>query len=592
MTNIIETGVVTSVDSRSVGSPVVVDAVAGDFTLFVNDNVDFSPGDLVLITPLDTETGDYYTVGAVDDEAGITLTTALSDAQPAGSWVAITPPQSETIAMVRLAQSGEVQPCVVLHTLTDALRQGIRDETTAETVLTVLAGDTRYVFDIIARQPVRDVSSAILGDGTSLGGALQDAYDRADAAAAAAANAAANATIAQASANGKNKTTYSLSTPAAAANTAGDIWFQKESATQTIIGQWQGLGGTSWQSVALNDQMIANLDAGKLVVGSAFMNALSVKTNFTLGDAATNGVIQSYNFAGSPVGIYIDKNGLVAKGGSVAGADITGSTLTGGLLRTAASGQRMEISQDLSGGVLRFYRGLSGETPGFINPLISGASTPGLVLSTGETSALGEAAVISMTAGAAIGQVQIFGYTSIQGSLFVNGGLEITDLLDMNGHSVTEAFNVLASNIVSGKTLNQTTPGSTSSAANVFMNGSGDLVKSTSSRRYKTDITDAVIDTEAVLQLRPRTFTRPGDDDPEHVYLGLIAEEVHDLGLHPLVQYDDEDRPDGIDWWAVSVAQQAVIQSQQGEIADERAARIALQAQVDALTARLDAAGI
>ena len=73
-------------------------------------------------------------------------------------------------------------------------------------------------------------------------------------------------TGAQATANGKNKITYNTAEPGSTANTAGDIWWQYD-ASNIIIGQWTGLGGTSWQANTIGNTVIANLDAGKITVG-------------------------------------------------------------------------------------------------------------------------------------------------------------------------------------------------------------------------------------------------------------------------------------------------------------------------------------
>src|SRR5690606_28148364 len=110
------------------------------------------------------------------------------------------------------------------------------------------------------------------------------------------------------------------------------------------------------------NEVIANLDAGKLVAGSAFTNALSVKTNFTLGDASTNGGIQTYDFAGSAQGVYIDKFGLVARGGTITGSTLQGTTVNGGTLRggtveTSGTGYRaaMETGAGGFGGRFAIY---------------------------------------------------------------------------------------------------------------------------------------------------------------------------------------------------------------------------------------------
>lgn len=162
--SLIAAGAVTSVDSKPVASTVEGFAEAGDQAFFVNDNADFSPGDQVLVTTLDGDpAGQLYVVDSIDDEAGITFTSPLMEDAPEGTRVALYPLQFETRATVRLIESGEVRECTVLHTLSDALRPGIRDETTSEKVLTVMVGDTRYVFDVIARQTVRDISEALPG---------------------------------------------------------------------------------------------------------------------------------------------------------------------------------------------------------------------------------------------------------------------------------------------------------------------------------------------------------------------------------------------------------------------------------------------
>ena len=163
MTDLVGSGVVTSVDRRSVGAPLTDLVPAGEQVLFVEDNVDFSPGDEVLITTSDNPDGELYTLAAVDEETGLTLTGPLLEALPEGAWVAVHPLQFETVATVRMTDSGEVLPCTVLHTLSDALRPGIRDEDTAETVLVVTVDDTRYVFDVVARQTVRDLTEALPG---------------------------------------------------------------------------------------------------------------------------------------------------------------------------------------------------------------------------------------------------------------------------------------------------------------------------------------------------------------------------------------------------------------------------------------------
>lgn len=117
----------------------------------------------------------------------------------------------------------------------------------------------------------------------------------------------------------------------------------------------------------------------------------------------------------------------------------------------------------------------------------------------------------------------------------------------------------------------------TGSAANTRLETNGLLARVTSSRRYKADIAPAEIDPAKVLRAEGRTWVdkdRAGDPDaPRHV--GFIAEELHEAGLAEFVEYDDEGRPDAIQYDRLSVGLLSVVKAQ--------------QAQLDALSARLDA---
>jgi hypothetical protein len=119
----------------------------------------------------------------------------------------------------------------------------------------------------------------------------------------------------------------------------------------------------------------------------------------------------------------------------------------------------------------------------------------------------------------------------------------------------------------------------TANAANVFVNSSATayaIVRSTSSIKYKKDVENAVHGLAEVLRLRPVTYR--GKEDGEQVFGGLIAEEVHTLGLTEFVQYDENNEPDALAYGPlVSLAFKA-IQEQQAIIND--------------LKARLDAANL
>jgi uncharacterized protein YjbI with pentapeptide repeats len=84
----------------------------------------------------------------------------------------------------------------------------------------------------------------------------------------------------------------------------------------------------------------------------------------------------------------------------------------------------------------------------------------------------------------------------------------------------------------------------TANAANVVVDANGVLQRSTSSLRYKSDVTTATHGLADVLKLRSVTYK--GKNDGDRIFGGLIAEEVHDAGLTEFVAYDKEGRPDAL----------------------------------------------
>lgn len=87
----------------------------------------------------------------------------------------------------------------------------------------------------------------------------------------------------------------------------------------------------------------------------------------------------------------------------------------------------------------------------------------------------------------------------------------------------------------------------------------------TSSRRYKTNITLLEDDFLKILLLEPKTYTRL-QGEPNRWEIGYIAEELHDLGLTRLVEFDPQGRPDGVNYEKMVLYLNEVIKRQQAEI--------------------------
>ena len=86
----------------------------------------------------------------------------------------------------------------------------------------------------------------------------------------------------------------------------------------------------------------------------------------------------------------------------------------------------------------------------------------------------------------------------------------------------------------------------TSNAANLFIDSSGLLYRSTSSIKYKTNVKNYDKGLDILSQMRPVYYNGNGDSDSGKTFAGLIAEEIHDLGLTEFVQYAQDGTPDAL----------------------------------------------
>ena len=122
----------------------------------------------------------------------------------------------------------------------------------------------------------------------------------------------------------------------------------------------------------------------------------------------------------------------------------------------------------------------------------------------------------------------------------------------------------------------------TASPANVNVDASGFLRRSTSSIKYKENVQDATHGLTELLQLRSVTYTGKSEADGATVFGGLIAEEVDAAGLSEFVQYAEDGSPDALAYGNMVSLCVKAIQEQQAVIEE-------LQAKVAALETRLTA---
>lgn len=112
----------------------------------------------------------------------------------------------------------------------------------------------------------------------------------------------------------------------------------------------------------------------------------------------------------------------------------------------------------------------------------------------------------------------------------------------------------------------------TSGTRDVYVQSDGTLgAASSSSRRFKREITPLTFDVEKILGIEPVTFkynlgVLHESQDPESVQIGFIAEDLDAAGLINLVDYDEDGLPQGILYSRYMVALQAVVRYQASQI--------------------------
>lgn len=200
------------------------------------------------------------------------------------------------------------------------------------------------------------------------------------------------------------------------------------------------------------------------------------------------------------------------------------------------------------------------------------ASSATTATSAGDSTLLGGAAPSVNTSSSTI--VQRFGGGSIEGFSFQATGGSIGAFRDTGtytyvGFGTARVINAtdVYSQAVSGRT--------------VLISSALTLGTSTSSARWKEDIAPLDYDTADILKMNPIFFRykedhlEPGADRPLEV--GLVAEELAELGFEEVIFRGKDGQPDGIAYERLAVLLLKVCQDQ--------------QKQIDALAARLDKIG-
>lgn len=310
-----------------------------------------------------------------------------------------------------------------------------------------------------------------------------------------------------------------------------------------------GTGVITQNAIAANaigaNQIAANaITAGKIEAGAvtaAKIEALAISAD----KIATNAITADKISAGS-----ITAAKLAA--GTITGDIINGGLITGATLRTAASGERVEIGIDTFGTV-SFY-GSGGRIGGIV----------GMALTD-------DGGVTANWIKIDAGYVYVPGYMSVSGRLNVYGklytglGLETTTIQAMSTVLTVTSGALEVSN--SFFRCVDTRTRTASGGINVQVASNGTYHIASSSRKFKQDISPYSVDVDALLSLEPVTFRYKQqvleEGDGAGTSVGFIAEDLVEKGLTEYVVFsEDEDgnsEPFAINYENMVVALQTTI---------------------------------
>jgi len=488
-------GRLSSVFTISVGGNLVESANIGDTVLYLDDVYDFN------------ESGGYFTLDdgatqiqydSVDpDSDTMALTDPLTDALDITDdevYVAVYPLSYVKKGTVEFDDDDEGVTARVPLVLMGYLDEGVRDPFTEEQVLVSDASgewEIIQVDDYILQSP-----ESVGGDGNTIGAQLDYL----------------NNTVIpfiNSQISYLNDTALpGLASDLADANAAISGLNGLFPITETSISD----GAITTPKMTANsingDRITANtINANKIVANSIGASQISATS-----------VWAAIVTANTIVADTVDASWVYA--GTITGNQINGGTITGVTIQSSSGTAKVVIAPNayLGSDAIALY----------------GASSVAGYLYTANTSNLTVGAVSSLKLYANSG-------IALQGS-----DVTISPAVGGSGGNLT-----VTGDTHSGDVYVTNVP-TTGSAANTYMGPAGRLFTSTSSRRFKKNIKSAELDLAPLMKVLVRTFNRKDAEDnghPEnHLYLGLIAEELHKLGLTWWVVYDVKGKPYSVDW--------------------------------------------
>jgi hypothetical protein len=300
------------------------------------------------------------------------------------------------------------------------------------------------------------------------------------------------------------------------------------------------------------DTSVTTIDGGKITTGSILsaqigagqITAVKIGSREITADKVGASEITAYEIAGGTITAAEIASGTITadeiSAGTITAAKIaatqtfTGHIIVGDRIASSSSSTRIELINSTTDSLRVLIGGsVKGHVLGYGN-----STTGGMVMMAGTTA----------DAGTTSGHVRVLPNYAVLAGTSTRYVEATSTQVNVSGTTYlgVGAYNVY---MVSGDT--------TTSAANLFINSTtGQLARSTSSRKYKDNISSISIPDSSIMLLNPVKFQGKSDIKygDETYKIGLIAEEVAAIpGMELLVNYNEDGSPESLSYERLSV---------------------------------------
>ena len=198
--------------------------------------------------------------------------------------------------------------------------------------------------------------------------------------------------------------------------------------------------------------------------------------------------------------------------------------------------------------------------------------------------------------------LDVAGAAYLRSNVDISGGLITRSTADLQGSVITRSrFEFQGSLWLTGDSYINSMPTynrTTSSAANLMVTSNGYFARSTSARKYKTEIevaSDVIAKAKKVLSIRPASWMDNAEiarGEVRHRYYGFIADEFDAAGLTEVVSYGDSGLVESLAYDRLSIYHNVILGEHEREIQTLKMENVRLLAQLSQLESRLDAVNV